>query len=378
MRVAFISGCLEYSVCLANAMSKKCELDFFYSGAYARQRDDSILTLLDPAIGKLEINSYRLRDPRNFSSHRRLARLFNDYDVIHLQGSNFWFNINRQVCGNVPIVCTIHDPVQHTGLPLANRLFQSIAQRISVSQAAAFIVHGQKLRSTLAALHRIPKEAIEVIPHGEFSFYKKMRKPQDGQHTTARGGKRVLFFGEVRKNKGLEYLIKAEPLISAEFNDYHITIAGRFKQEAENNLAYYRGLMHNPDRFEIIDRFVANCEVADIFERCDIVVLPYVSASQSGVLPLAYGFGKPVVATEVGSIGEVLHHGRTGLIVPPADERALAAALLELLRDDDCRSTCGRNAQAVADEELSWDNIAERTLAVYQKVTAARQRKQAA
>jgi glycosyltransferase involved in cell wall biosynthesis len=370
VRVAFISGCIEYSVCLANALSKRSEIDFFYSGAYARQRDETILTLLDSAIGRYEINPYRLRDPRNITSHRRLAERFNGYDVIHMQGSNFWFSLNRQVCRKVPIVCTIHDPVQHAGIPLANRVFQSLAQRISTSQASLFIVHGDKLKATLAALHRIPERRIFVIPHGEFSFYRRFSRGACDATNPSGFSKRILFFGEIRKNKGLEYLIRAEPLISALFNDYSICVAGRFNNEPGNNLAYYRALMRNPGRFEIIDRFIGNHEVAGIFEQSDIVVLPYVSASQSGILALAFGFGKPVVATDTGSIGEMVEHGRTGLLVPPADERLLANALLELLRDDEKCSRFGRNAAALAQGQLNWDIIAEQNLEVYEKAMA--------
>ena len=375
MKVAFISGCIEYSVCLANSLNKHCDVDFFYSGSYARQRDESILTLLHQDIGKIEINSYRLRDPRNYKSHRELAQRFNDYDVIHMQGSNFWFSLNRLQCKHVPIVCTLHDVVQHTGIPLANRLFQDVAQRISISQASHYIVHGQKLRATLAELHRIPEHIISVIPHGEFSYYKLLRRNEPTKRESGKHPKRILFFGEVRKNKGLEYLIRAEPIISAQFDDYIICIAGRFMKEPGNNLEYYRSLMHDSSRFEIEDRFIGNHEVADIFEQSDIVVLPYVSASQSGVLAVAYGFSKPTVATDTGSIGEVLEHGRSGLLIPPANEQHLADALVSLLIDDDMRVKYGNNTAAVANGPLNWDNIAILTLEVYEK--AIHQRKQA-
>jgi glycosyltransferase involved in cell wall biosynthesis len=374
MRVAFISGCIEYSVCLANSLKKHCEIDFFYSGSYARQRDESILSLLHQDIGKVEINSYRLRDPRNFNSHRDLARCFKDYDVIHMQGSNFWFSLNRRQCKGVPIVCTLHDVVQHSGIPLANRLFQDMAQRISISQASHFIVHGKKLKTSLADIHNIPDQYISVIPHGEFSYYKLLRRGEPVNHKAEKRRKRILFFGEVRKNKGLEYLIRAEPLISALFDDYSICIAGRFMKEAGNDLDYYQSLMHDPSRFEIENRFIGNHEVADIFEQSDIVVLPYVSASQSGVLTVAYGFSKPTVATDTGSIGEVLEHGRTGLLVPPANEQQLADALLRLLKDDELRAEFGGNAAAVANSSLNWDNIAIQTMEVYEK--ARHRRKQ--
>jgi glycosyltransferase involved in cell wall biosynthesis len=282
-------------------------------------------------------------------------------------GPNLWFSLNRDVYRKVPIVCTIHDPVQHAGTPLPDRLFETLAQRISVSQAKVCIVHGEKLKVTLATLHGIRKDDIAVIPHGELSFYRRMARATGASIAGSHQGKQLLFFGEVRKNKGLEYLVKAEPLISSGYSDYSILVAGRFRSENGNNLNYYRSLMADPGRFSLVDRFIGNDEVASVFDACDIVVLPYISASQSGILALAFGFGKPVVATDTGSIGEVLEDGRTGLLVPPADERALAEAVLRLLRNDRERLEFGRNAAAVAAGRLNWEAIGTQTIDVYSR-----------
>jgi glycosyltransferase involved in cell wall biosynthesis len=368
MKVALVSGCIEYSVCLANGLAKHCDVDFFYGGAYARERDATILTLLDPAIRKVEINNYRLRDLRNFLDYRRRARQLAAYDVIHMLSPNFWFSVNRDVYRNVPQVCTVHDPVKHAGTPLADRIFEDFAQNASVSQSRIVIVHGEKLKATLAARHGVPADRIAVIPHGELSFYRRMTNARRAPVDARRRGKQLLFFGEVRKNKGLGYLVKAEPLISSGYSDYSILVAGKFRNEPENNLSYYRSLAADPSRFSFVDRFIGNDEVAGIFEACDIVVLPYTSASQSGILALAFGFGKPVIATDTGSIGEVLEHGRTGLLVPPRDERALAQAVLRLLTNDEERLLLGRNAAAVARGPLNWDTIATQTLAIYARV----------
>lgn len=369
MRVAFINGCLEYSVCLANALSTKCQIDYFYNGASVRQRDESVLSLLQGNIARHEINHYRVRDRRNFASYRDLAKRLNNYDVVHIQGSDFWLNLNRDCFRKVPIVCTIHDPLQHVGLPWLNRKFQTIAQRVGIAQSSQFIVHGEKLKTVLAAHAPVPEEKISVITHGEFSFYRRMRRQGDCPPAAPRSGqcKRLLFFGEVRKNKGLEYLIRAEPIISASYPDYKICIAGRFRDETGNNLRYYRSLMSNPDRFEIHNRFIGNHEVADLFEESDIVVLPYIGASQSGILAIAFGFGVPVVATDTGSMGEVVRDGESGTLVPPSDERALANALLHLLRNDELRNSFRAQARVQAQSTLNWDTIAEQTLEVYRR-----------
>lgn len=369
MKVAFFSGCIEYSVCLVNALCCECEVDFFYNGDYVRQRDASILDLLDPRIRKIEINAYRIRDIRNFLSYRRLAKRLRDYDLVHVQQGDVWFSMHRHLFKNVPMVCTIHDPTQHTGLRFANSQYQDLAQRWIAGQSGRYIVHGDKMKADLARNFDLPAENIAVIPHGEFSFYRRWRSGKEEQLRKVNGkNKRLLFFGEARKNKGLEYLIRAEPLITARYQDYSICIAGRFTNEPNNDRLYHVNMMTDPSRYEIINRYIANNEVAEIFEQSDIVVLPYISASQSGVLALALGFGKPVVATDTGSIGEVLEHGKSGLLVPAQNPTSLADAIVELLSNEERCRELGEHAAALAQGRLSWNTIARQTMEVYQSV----------
>jgi alpha-maltose-1-phosphate synthase len=367
MKVAFISGCIEYSICLANALCNECEVDFIYHGAYANQRDASILDLLDSRIKKIEVNAYRLRDPRNFLSHRRLAQKLRSYDIIHVQQGNVWLSLNRYLFRNVPMVCTVHDPTQHPGLRLFNRTYQNFVQHWIAAQSSTYIVHGEKMKADLAANFSINRDIITDIPHGEFSFYKRLRSDRS-KRKAYNAVKRILFFGEVRKNKGLEYLIQAEPLISKRFNNYTICIAGRFTNEPGNNYEYYAKKMSNKSRYEIFNRYIANSEVAEIIENSDIVVLPYTSASQSGVLALAFGFGKPVVATDTGSIGEILEHGKTGLLVPPSDSVALADAISEILLNDELSIMMGERAATMACGPLNWEVIGKQTCDIYRRL----------
>ena len=98
-----------------------------------------------------------------------------------------------------------------------------------------------------------------------------------------------------------------------------------------------------------------------------MVVLPYVEATQSAVIPIAYVFGKPVVVTNVGALSEVVEQGKTGFIVPPKDEKLLAEAVIKLLKNDKLRKEMGKNAYKFAMTELSLDKIANMTIEVYKK-----------
>lgn len=96
--------------------------------------------------------------------------------------------------------------------------------------------------------------------------------------------------------------------------------------------------------------------------------LPCLEATQSGSLHIACAFKKPVVAKSVGSIPEVVHDGISGFVVPPKDPEALADAIVKLLKDDKLRKEMGENGYKKMKEELSWDKIAEKMIAIYKEV----------
>jgi glycosyltransferase involved in cell wall biosynthesis len=112
--------------------------------------------------------------------------------------------------------------------------------------------------------------------------------------------------------------------------------------------------------------------IARLFQEASIVALPYVEASQSAVLAIAQAFGKPVVATAVGGIPEVVEHGETGYLVPPRDSYSLAEAIVTLLQDPGLRQEMGHKALQKAESELSWPHIARKTLRVYDQAIASR------
>ena len=147
----------------------------------------------------------------------------------------------------------------------------------------------------------------------------------------------ILFFGRIWKYKGLEYLIRAQPMITAAFPEARIVIAG-----AGEDFEPYRRQMAHPDRFIIRNHFIEPAERDELFRQASIVVLPYIEATQSGVVPLAYACAKPVIATRTGALSEAVEDGRTGLLVPPADSAALARAVIELLGDPARRQVMGR------------------------------------
>jgi glycosyltransferase involved in cell wall biosynthesis len=176
----------------------------------------------------------------------------------------------------------------------------------------------------------------------------------------------VLFFGRIWEYKGLEYFIKAEPLVARQVPEARFVIAGR-----GDDLSPYERMMIHPENFIIYNEFVSYEKRAELFQQASVVVLPYIEATQSGVIPVAYTHGKPVIATEVGGLPAQIEHGQTGFLVPPRDEKALADKIVRLLRDKELRHRLGANARHKLESEWTAAAVAKKTMPVYEAAIRA-------
>jgi starch synthase len=342
LRVVFTAlHFIDYSVHLANALAKLVQLSL----VMPRNKSEHILAAVDDAV---DLHLFDLPRVPSLSNLATFSRLRN---TIHP-----WFDaMTPLLARRLRLVDTVHDVERHPGHRGAKRV--QLIRRLARRSATRLIVHGNALKQMLVEKDGTPPDKIHVIPHGNFIIYRTW-----GSEEVVEDDRTVLFFGRIWPYKGLEYLIRAEPYVREQIRGVKVVIGGQGE-----DFRRYEALMENRDGFEVHNEFVARDEAADIFRRASVVVLPYVEASQSGVLAMAYTFGKPVIVTDVGSIPEVVDHGKTGLIVPPGDERALAEAIVSLLQDPEKRREMGRNAYKKATTDLAWDTIARQTVEVYKE-----------
>lgn len=349
MKVAFVSFDFgEYCVRLASGIAQhantllclpKCEAEPY-------------MYLLNKSVGLRLFDKPRLRQPlHHMRMAERLLRSIKDFnpDVIHLQQGHLWFNFALPLLRRWPLVVTSHDPVTHAGEKTPQRILDW-----GFDRADQIIVHVPQMKDLLVKRLHLPNSRVHVITHVLCGDDSAQPHVQEEEHL-------VLFFGRISKYKGLEYLIRAEPLITAQVPQARIVIAGKGEE-----FNHYRRMMTNPERFVIYDEYVSDEKRAELFRRASVVVLPYIEATQSGVIPVAYSFGKPVVATTVGGLPAQVDDGKTGYLVPPRDESALADAIVRLLRNRDLRRQLGANGKRKITVEASPDVVARNTLAVYQ------------
>lgn len=356
LRVALISfkAVPVYSVQLANALHGIADLKFFVADKVA----DQYSRFLHPGIDLHPFPTRRFRNPDGLRVSRDIIRSVRAQEclVAHLVMQEPWFNVCIPFIRSFPLITTVHDVKYHPGDRRSSIVPQRVAD-LAVRHSRRVIVHGIRLKDDLCSAFQRDPDEVFVIPHGNYSLYRHWERPDVMEETN-----NILFFGSIWRYKGLEYLIRAEPYLEKTLDRFRITIAG-----TGEDMIPYRRLMVREQNYEILNTFIPDEKVAELFQKASVVVLPYIEASQSGVAPLALSFGKPVVVTNVGSIPELIENGKTGLVVEPADAAGLARAILTILTDPVLKKQMGEEAISKADTELSWDRIAALHLEAYRR-----------
>jgi glycosyltransferase involved in cell wall biosynthesis len=178
----------------------------------------------------------------------------------------------------------------------------------------------------------------------------------------------ALFFGYIRHYKGLDVLLRAWPAVRAK-RPVTLVVAG----ESYEPLAPYDRLARaagGEPGVRMLTRYAADDEVEALFKAADVVVLPYRSATQSGVTHVAYALGKPVITTDVGGLAETVRPGETGLVVPAEDPAALAAAVLKFF-DEGLAAPLARGVAALR-AALSWERLSSETMALIDELRPGR------
>jgi glycosyltransferase involved in cell wall biosynthesis len=227
-------------------------------------------------------------------------------------------------------------------------------------RASRLIVHGPRMKAELERLDKRLAHRVDIVPHGVLGV------DGAGCDASACDPATFLFFGRVESYKGLRYLLDANDLLASRGQASRLIIAGTGR-----DLETHRARLAQSPNIELIDRYVPPTEVSELFRRSTAAVLPYTDATQSGVATIALANSRPVIATAVGDLPDVVIHGQTGLIVPPRDAASLADAMRTLARD---RSLCGTLAAGAgrhAKEALSWSRIAEATERAYARAIAS-------
>lgn len=227
---------------------------------------------------------------------------------------------------NLVFVC--HNIFPHERFP-----FDKWLTRMALKRGKHYIVHAGEEGEALKKIIRSP-DCI-VTPHPTYNTFRfeNMSKEQARERLGIKKETKILlFFGYVRRYKGLEYLLRAMPLILQKEENIQLWIVGEFGADREE---YFRII----EELEIgkwvkaVASYTPDREVEKYFAASDLVVLPYISATQSGIVQIAYGFEKPVVVTRVGGLSDVVENNGTGYVVEPENAQELARAVVRFFEE---------------------------------------------
>jgi glycosyltransferase involved in cell wall biosynthesis len=362
LKVALMHFCFEdYTIELANSLANLVDLTLIQPKKVALFCQDSLKNNIQVIV----FDKPRVRNPLNVYSMLAMKQIIKEIqpDVLHVQETNDpWYDFTLLFSKMPPLVTTIHDIFRHPG-DRQNIFGADYTKRISFYRSQQIIVHAELLKQTLHTQFKIPEENINVLPNGELgSLYQRRSENRNVKQEPYT----LLFFGRVWPYKGLKYLLEAMPLITDKFPDIKLIIAGKGE-----SLKKYFPQGCKQQNIEILNNFIPPSEVASIFQRSTIIVLPYIESSQSGVVSLAYGMNKLVVASAVGGLQEIIKSEQDGLLVPPGDVQALAAAIIRLLSEPQLQQDLQLAMLKRCQEDLNWQNIAAQTVEIYYQVVAS-------
>lgn len=258
---------------------------------------------------------------------------------------------------NLTFVC--HNVFPHERFPLDKKL-----TKLTLRNGKHFIVHAKEEEAELKQIMPNPDSRVTPLPSYNAFCFEHMTKAQARERLgLALDEKVLLFFGFVRPYKGLKHLIYAMPRIKENLKNVKLLIVGEFgsMEDKEDYAKQIKDLEESDPELKssivINDGYMPDREVEKYFAACDMVVLPYESATQSAIVQIAYGFGKPVTVTNVGGLPDVVNNDKTGYIVPPQDEKALAEAVVRYFVEDKEKEF----AQNIAAEayRFSWERMGE-------------------
>lgn len=377
MHVAIIANGFQhdYIIELLNSLSGKVKkLDFIGSSFYQKDKLHPDIIFMDLRGSNDESVSVLHKIIRNLKYYIRLIKylFLSKVDIIHVQWLRFnvfegiFFTLLARSL-RIKIVYTAHDVLPHMKDNVYNRIVFYIIYHLQNK----IIVHTEFIRNRLMKEFNVSSSKLIIVKHGVYQveenkeITKVIAKSSFGLKES---DKMILFFGIITKYKGLDILLKAFQEFQRYKSDYYLIIAGRVAKEYQFT---YEEIIREYDNSNIIQqlRFINDQEKEYLFKAADVVVLPYIEASQSGVLFMSYAYGRPVIAPIIGGFPHDIINKKTGLLFAAGD----SASLLETMKEFDILySDCFTESEAFikqyVKENYSWEASGKELIKAYKKI----------
>lgn len=239
-------------------------------------------------------------------------------------------------------------------IPHERRPGDILLSKIGLRYVDFFIAQSKTVLDDLLIFR--PESIYREIPHPVYEIFSSgLSKFQAKKNLGITDDHVILYFGYIREYKGLKYLIKAMPRI-LDFIKIRLLVCGEFYEGRTETLKLVDELGLK-NCVKVYDKFIPNEEVGNYFCASDLVVLPYVSATQSGIVQIAYNYNKPVIVTKVGGLPEVVKHNKTGYVIETENPDAVAEYVRKFYRENR-ESEFSENVK-IEKKKYSWDRMTE-------------------
>ncbi len=269
--------------------------------------------------------------------------------------AHMYLALQMMIRRRIPCIIEFHevvDPFEASILPI--RLYSRIMGRIIRRNANRYLVHSEHDKALISDNYKINPDLIEVIPHGLYDQYPILPKSEAKEKLGIKTSHVILFFGLIRPYKGVPLLIKAFIQMVKDHPDTTLVIAGEIWEDNET-----LSLIENfPDKTKILAKnsYISDDEIPFFFSAADMLVLPYLRASQSGVAHIGISYGLPIIASSVGGLNESLGSYDGTVFVNAEDVDELRRALIDKINEPFKKYD--------APEHMRWENISKRIVAI--------------
>lgn len=278
----------------------------------------------------------------------------NKFDIIH---TPCLFGLIRMLFyfAGCKVVTTIHDPFPHTGEK--NRT--SIQNRkIAVRYSKGIILLNNRQKDEFCSFYNVSPNRLCI---NKLGVYENIALMASDVKTLKKNN--ILFFGRISPYKGIEYLCKAMEIVRKEVPDVTLTIAGSGKLYFDIKPYLTEGYI------DLQNRFIQTHEIATLLRQCAICVCPYIDATQSGVIMTSFALSKPVIASNVGGLAEMIDEGKSGLLVEPKNPIVLANAIIKLLKNpNELKRMEAYITESYYQGKNSWSSIADTYIDFYSRI----------
>lgn len=320
---------------------------------YVSDKDDAI-----------NIESIRVLDSINPLSYISTTKAINNWapDLLIIR---YWTSflapalgyVSRNINSNIKVISILDNVIPHE-----RRFFDTLFTKYFLKGSDRFIVLSEAVGKDLNKI--LPNASYKTIPHPIYNHFGDKIAPLEAQERLSLipNKRNLLFFGIIREYKGLDILIEAFGMLDER---YQLIIAGepygsfdKYKEQIENSPA--------KDRIKLFTRYIDDSEVPLFFSASEITILPYRTATQSGISAIAYHFDLPLITTNVGGLEEAVGQTGTGIVVDRA-EPALIANAVEKYFNDGNREEYIANIKKIK-EELSWEMFSKKLIEYYNSI----------